>query len=254
MKKKILTWVMALMAVAFSSCLDLGDNTEFVQDYICMATVTTGGVNPVFQMDEGYFLIPETDMPADTFTVGERYYLHFVLGDTINRPLNTYPVNFYKYGKTNVKDFVLLPKDSTDVWDNKPVSMTNFWFSGHYINLAFLSFAGIGTPNTFELIRVQDNESTTPTDTFPALHFELRHNVNSFTASYFYYRYYSFNLDRLKTEFPNATKYKIKVNWNDVNYGARSVTSTYTPDQVLTTVSLLSISKKNANLLLNQTQ
>lgn len=253
MTKRISTWVMALMAVAFSSCLDLGDNTDYVQDYICMATVTTGGINPIFQMDEGFFLVPEAAMPADTFTVGERYYLHFVLGDTTNHPLNTYPVNFYRYGKTSMKEFVVLPKDSTDRWENKPVNMSNFWYSGHYLNFSFLSYAGTGTPNTFELVRVLDNESTTPTDTFPKLHFELRHNVNNYSTSYLYYRYYSFDLDSLKTQFPNATKFKIKVNWNDVTYGARNVTSDYIPDQVLTTVSLVSTSKKMFDPLLNQT-
>lgn len=254
MKKRISTWVMALLAVALSSCLDLGDNTDYVQDYVCMATVTTGGVNPVLQMDEGYFLVPQAAMPADTFTLGERYYIHFSLADTTNHAMNTYPVNFYGYGKAFVKDLVFLPKDSMDRWENKPVSMTNFWYSGHYLNFSFLSYAGIGTPNSFELIRVLDNENTTPTDTFPTLHFELRHNAKNYSTSFFYNRYYSFNLDSLTTEFPNASKFKIKVNWNDVNYGSRNVINEYTPNQVLSSVSLVSVIKKNSGPLLNQTQ
>lgn len=233
MKKRISTWVMALMAVAFSSCLNLGDDTEYVRDWDCMATVTTGGVNPVFQKDEGTFLVPDAAMPADTFTVGERYYIHFIYGDTTNHAQGTYSVNLWGYAKTTNKALVVLPVDSTDRWENQPIHVTKIWYSGHYCNFLFSSFIGLSSPNTFELVRILDNESTTPTDTVPELFLELRHNVKNYSSSYFTYRFYSFDLSSLKTDFPLATKFHIQISWNEVDFGKKTYPDYYIPDQSL---------------------
>jgi hypothetical protein len=230
MKKGFLVVATALLAFAFSSCLNLGDNTDYVQDYVFMGTVTTGGVNPVFLLDEGFSVTPEASMPADTFVVGERYYLHFILGDTTNHAPKLYPIKFYRYGKTDIKSLIVLPKDSTDKWKNQPVSMANIWYSSHYCNFFFVSFAGIGTPNTFELIRMKENENTTPTDTVPKLVFELRHNVPGYSSAYSYLRFYSFDLSSLQTDFPNAYKFNISVKWNDYVYGTQSYAKYYIPN------------------------
>lgn len=222
--------VTALLMLAFSSCLNVNDGTDYVQDYVFMGTVTTGGVNPVFLLDEGYSVTPEAAMPADTFTVGERYYLHFILGDTTNHTPGIYPIKFYRYGKAEIKSMIELPKDSTDRWKDQPVSMANIWYSSHYCNFFFISFAGIGSPNTFELIRIKDNESTTPTDTVPKLYFELRHNVPGYSSAYSYFRFYSFDLSSLQTDFPNAVKFNIHLKWNDYTYGTQTYTRIYIPN------------------------
>lgn len=240
MKKWISVLAIALLAFAFASCLNLGDDSDYVQDWMCMATVTTGGAHPIFQLDEGTFLAPENTMPADTFEVGERYFLHFILGDTLNHAANTYPVNFYRYGKTTVKNMIELPKDSADIWENQPISGLYAWFSGHYFNTFFISYAGSSTPNTYEFVRIMDDENTTPTDTVPKLYFELRHNVATYASSMSFYRFYSFDLDSLKTDFPNASKYTIQVKWKSVEYGIRSFSLNYTPELLPSSPNFLS--------------
>ena len=157
MKRGFSVLAMAFMVLALSSCMNFDDNTDYVQDYILMGTVTTGGVNPIFMLDDGIRVTPVTAMPADTFEVGERYYLHFVLGDTINHAANLYPIKFYRYGKSIIKNIAVLPKDSTDLWNDQPISMAKFSFSSHYCNFFFTSFVGVGTPETFEFVRVKEN-------------------------------------------------------------------------------------------------
>lgn len=236
--KKFYILSTVLLTLLFSSCLNV-DESDYVQDYVFMGTVTTGGTNPVFLLDEGFSVTPETAMPADTFQVGERYYLHFVLGDTINHPANLYPIRFYRYGKTVIKDYVDLPQDSTDKWKDQPVDMANIWYSGHYCNLFFISFMGVGTPNTFELVRIMENENTTPTDTVPKLVFELRYNVPDYSTIYSYFRFYSFDLSNLQTDFPNAVRYEISLKWNDYRFGTQTYKRYYQPNLLFTAPSLM---------------
>ena len=234
----------ALMAIALSSCVNLGDDNNVVRDYMCMVTVTTGGVSPVFQLDEGSLLTSETTQPADTFVIGERYFIDFLLGDTINHGVGTYPIRLVGYGKTVIKNMIELPKDSTDKWGNKPITYLYPSFSGHYFNAFFASYAGISDPNTFEFIRMKVDEHTTPTDTVPNLFFQLRHNVEYVSTGYVFDRYYSFDLSGLSTEFPNARKFKIKVSWNDAYKGWLNSTGYYTPEQQLPLPNLLTVNLK----------
>lgn len=248
MKKRISVLATALMAFALSSCMNLGDDTEVVRDYLCMVTVSTGGATPVFQMDEGPFLTSVTTMPADSFVIGERYCIDFTLADTINHPVNTYPIRINRYGKTIIKNMIELPKDSVDKWGNKPIAYLYPSFSGHYFNAFFTSYAGISSPNTFEFIRMKVDEHTTPTDTVPNLYFHLRHNVEVVSTAMSYYRFYSFDVSSLSEEFPNATKFKIKISWEDANYGWINYTQYYIPDQQLAFPSLLTFNHETIDL------
>jgi len=246
MKKWISVLATALMAFAFTSCLNLDNNSDFIPEYWCMATVTKGGVNPVFQMDEGFFLAPDKAQPADTFAVGERYYLYLVLGDTINQPAKTSSIQLYRYGKTNIKALEVLPKDSTDRWGNMPIILSDLSYSGHYCNFYFRSFQGDGLPNTFELIRIKENELTTPTDTVPKLFFELRHNVAANTSGVLYKRFFSFDLSSLTTDFPNAVRFNIKISWSELGRGTWTSTNDYRPDQTLSNASILLANRKKS--------
>ncbi len=244
MKKWIFLLALALLPIAFTSCLNLDDGSKFVPEYWWMATVTTGGVNPVLQMDEGFFLTPDKAQPADTFSIGERYFLYFVMGDTINHPVNSFPIKLYKYNKVTIKALEVLPKDSIDRWGDLPIEFSNLSYSGHYCNFVFRSFQGNGTPNTFELIRIKGNENTTPTDTVPKLYFELRHNVAASGSSVLNYRYYSFDLSSLETDFPNAVRFNIIISWSEIGRGIWSSNNYYVPDLMATGASLVSASSK----------
>ena len=246
MKKWISILATAMMAFAFSSCLNLDDNNEYIPEYWCMATVTTAGVNPVFQMDEGSFLIPNKAQPADTFALGERYYVHFIMGDTINHPVKTYPIEVYHYYKTTLKNLEVLPKDSIDRWEEMPISMSELWYSGHYCNFYFISYRGDGTPNTFELIRMKKNENTTPTDTAPNLFFELRHNVKTNSSNVLYKRFYSFDMSSLTVDFPNAVKFNLNIRWYEMGRGYWSSTNFYKPNQSVANASLMPEKRKIA--------
>jgi hypothetical protein len=230
MKKSVLAVVAILFAVSLTSCLNKYDDTDYVQDWTFMGTVTTGGTNPVFLLDQGYSVAPESTFPADTFAVGERYYLHYILGDTTNHPSNVFPVKVLSYAKAFIKAATELPKDSTDRWEDQPINLVKGWFSGTYCNLFFISFMGVGSPETFEFIRMKQSEKTAPTDTVPKLIFEVRHNVPDISAYYSYFRFISFDLSSLQTEFPNAVRYYIYVRWNEYRSGKVTEPLYYTPN------------------------
>ncbi len=232
MKKWRLVLATALMAIAFSSCFNLEDDTTYVNYYKCMATVTTGGVNPVFVKDNGVSVTLAEAQPADTFAVGERYFLHYIYGDTTNHPANSYPILLYRYGKTIIKNLEVLPKDSTDLWENQPVTISDIWYSGYYCNFFFASYMSMDTPNTLELVRIMVGETATPTDTVPKLNFELRHNVASISPAFYLLRFLSFNLSSLSTEFPNAKRFEIDLRWKELNRGTLSFPGIYTPNQL----------------------
>jgi hypothetical protein len=232
MKNLKILIVILFTGLTFSSCLDMGNDDDYTQYMICMGTVSTGGANPVFQMDEGYFLVPQASVPADTFTVGERYFLYYSLADTTNHALNSYPINLSSYSMVTIKNFQVLEKDSTDQWYDQPLpDFTWAWFSGQYFNTVFSTFVSTSTPNTYELVRVMEDESTVSTDTIPELYFELRHNVSTYTTVGVYYHYVSFDLSNLPAEFPNATKFVINISWNSYYYGELSFSDDYTPSQ-----------------------
>jgi len=249
MKKGFLVLATAIMVFAFTSCLDLNSDNNYVKAFRCMVTVTTGGVNPVFQIDNGPFLTQETAVPADTFVVGERYCLYYVLGDTVNHPVNSYPIDLYQYVKTILKNPVVLPKDSTNKWEDQPIIDFSAQFTGHYLNAFFISYAGLSTPNTFELIRLKEDETALVTDTFPKLYFALRHNVAVISSSYTIYQYYSYDLSSLTTEFPNATKFQINLSWNDAGLGTMEGPSTYIPEQTILGPMIFSSIQMNSDLL-----
>lgn len=248
MKHWISTLATALLALAFSSCLNLDDGTRYVREFGLMGTVTSGGVNPVFQMEEGFSVTTTNAVPADTFEVGERYFLHFILGDTINHAANLYPIKLYRFAKTNLKPFVVLEEDSTDVWKNQPVGMQGLWYSGQYCNIVFSTFMGVGTPNTIELVRMKGDETTTPTDTAPKLYFELRHNVANYSAYYSSTKFYSFDLSSLETGFPNAVKYSITVKWNEEGHGTSSYNQWYVPNKLIPVSEVFSKEKNTIDL------
>lgn len=233
MKQWISIWATVLLSFAFSSCLNTDDGTDYVREYGLMGTVTSGGANPVFHMDEGFSVVTTNSVPADTFQVGERYFLHFILGDTVNHVAQLYPVKLFRFGKTVLKPYVVLPADSTDVWYNQPIGMSGLWYSGQYCNIVFTSFMGVGTPNSIELVRMEGDETTTPTDTAPKLYFELRHHVPNYSSGYTNARFYSFELSSLEADFPNASKFDITIKWNEYGRGTLSYKQWYIPNRLV---------------------
>lgn len=244
MKRWISVLATALLTFAFSSCLNMDDGTSYVREYGLMGTVVSGGAHPVFHMEEGFSVTTTNVVPEDTFAVGERYYLHYILDDTTNHVANLYPIKLFQYGKTTTKPLAVLPKDSTDRWKNQPIGMSGIWYSGNYCNLVFNAYVGLGTPNTIELIRIMDDENTTPTDTAPKLYFELRDNVPNYSSYNSFYRFYSFDLSSLETDFPNAVKYNITLKWNEEGRGAMTYKQDYIPNLTLPLSNYFSSAKK----------
>jgi hypothetical protein len=221
--------VFVLTLVLLSSCINLNEEETTKYKYN-LVTVSQGGVNPKFLVDDSVYLVPNSAMPADSFQVGERYYIYYLLGDTLNHSINQYPISLHQFGKANVQNFKVYDENNDDIWYNSPISeIGSSWFTSNCWNIIFSSFLGVTTPNTYELVRNKFLESTEPTDTVPVLYFELRHNVSSYTLAATRDQLVCFDLDTLTQEYPQAKRFKMYLRWNLVNNGITYYESTYSP-------------------------
>ena len=222
--------ILLISSFFVSSCMKW-DDQDYTTYYYNMATVTQGGEYPTFLLDDSVWLESDFKMPIDTFTVGERYFIYYTLGDTINHAPKVYPIALDYYAKSYKKEYKTLQHDTGDVWLNKPMyELKLIWFSSHYWNLMFTSYMGMSSPNTFELIRNKTLETAGVNDTIPVLNFELRHNVSATSDLRKDDQYYSFDLDSLRQEFPRAKKFKLFLKWNSQFLGIRKSENIYIPN------------------------
>lgn len=224
--------VVFLLGIALlSSCVNWDDQEPTKYRYN-MVTVSQGGANPIFMLDDSIYLVPNSALPADTFVVGERYFIYYLLGDTMNHPINNYPIALSQYAKANIQNFRVYDANHNDVWFNQPIhDIGASWFTGRNWNLIFSSYLGLTSPNTYELVRNTFLEPRVPNDTVPVLHFELRHNVGSYSRSLIRDQFVCFDLEPLIQEFPHAKRFKLFLSWNSYVYGGVTYfENIYTPN------------------------
>jgi len=236
MKKWILALPLVVLALISTSCLK-HDNETPIKFYETMATVISADEYPSFQSDNGTIYNCTNSIKSDTsvpFKNGERFFLRFAFEDTIGHLPKIYPIVLYNFGKVTIKDFVTIQKDSTDSYASKSLHSIYFiWTSGDYFNAAFRSFVSFSTRNTFELVRVLKNENNLPGNTVPGIYLELRHNTDTINTMYYESRLklFSFNLNKLLTEFPAATQFKLHLKWIEGTTGiAKSYDLDYIPN------------------------
>ena len=229
MKKLSAFFLLVIILIGFSSCDKTYEHQN--QYYYGMVTVDTGGLTPVFRLDDSTYLSSNFYMPADTFEVGERYFLYYCLADTLNQPVNTHSIFVDFYQKAQIRSFNVLEVDSTDRWANAPIpDFSLAWFSGHYINLMYTTYLGTSLPNTFELIRNKKSERSLPDDTIAEIVLELRHNVYSISTIATRTYYTSLDLSSLKTAYPNVSTFNLLLRWNSASLGSKTRKLTYRPN------------------------
>jgi len=245
MKKLTFALFLTILALTVSSCLNKDNDSDVTNIYEGMATVTSADEYPSFITDNGYKLDCSNEVSIDTgavFVVGERVFLSYAFGDTTTHAAKVYPIVLKSFGKVDVKSYVSLEKGATDIYENQTLySYTYFWTSGNYFNAVFYAFKPLSSTNSFELVRVKDNETCTAQDTLPTISLELRHNTSTVSDYYYYLQVYSFDLSTLVTEFPLAKRFKIDFSWKDLRNGSTSVDLTFDPHK---TASLISAMKK----------
>jgi hypothetical protein len=223
---KVVLAILCLLPVIFlSSCLK-DEDSDSANEYYAMATVYKGGDSVMFQMDDSAFLVPYNDLPADTFQVGERYFVYFSIGDTSDFPVySKYPILLQSYAKAFIRPVKLEPDESIS---KQVLSVQYVWCSSTYYNIVFTTYKGTSSPETFELVRISDEETNSPTDTQPELVFELQHNVETVSVNTQAIHFYSFDVSSLESSFPNATKliFRVKIPTPDGYY---SMYTSYIP-------------------------
>jgi hypothetical protein len=247
MKKWMLALPLAFLVFTFTSCFDDIDN-ESVIYYLNMATVSTGGEYPVFSTDNGITYNSETKQNADSFAIGERYFLIYTCTDTSTSSLDYYNIQITDYQLVHVKAFSTLPEDSTDdLTSQTMMSVAWLWTGNDYLNAIFYPYKSLTLPNAYDLMRIESSESNLTTDTVPTIYFKLLHHVDLINANYYTRQAFSYDLSPLVTEFPAAYKFKIHVSWtaSDANDSEDLV---YVPTSVSASQSSL---KKSTGALLS---
>lgn len=229
MKKLIFVLPLMALILATISCNNFDDKEE-TKYYETMGTVLTGGDYPSFRTDNGVLLNCSTIVKTDSvFTPGERYYLYYTIGDTTTHAPKTYPIELHSFGRAIVKNFAVIEKDSSDIYYDQPLrNIYNFWISGNYINMMFYPFFPLTSQNSYELVRYKGKENTVGSDAEPVLYFEFRHHTSGIASNYTL-RLVSFDLSPLVSEYPSATKFKIKLAWRDTQYGFQDYEFSYVP-------------------------
>lgn len=222
-----------LLATGVTSCLDLDNEEE--ASFLSWATVTSNEKAPTLNADNGVVLrvLNTTDTDTTFYEVGDRVYLQFTLGDTSQAHGREYPIYMTNYMSVKTKDIVTIANDTDDVYQSAPLSRLNSAIlSGGYLNCIIHLFASYSTENTVELLRYKADETNLPTDTLPVILLTLKHNTPAIDRAYAQIRAYSFSLDTLFTEFPQANALKLRLSWTDDNqfnqydlrYTPRSIT------------------------------
>ncbi|MDP4276501.1 MAG: NigD-like C-terminal domain-containing protein [Bacteroidota bacterium] len=235
MKKIIRIIPVLFLAVYLSSCLNTDDDNDNKVYYQLFATVASNSTTPTFKTDDGSTLVSTGTVDSDSskfYKVGDRIFIRFTLGDTTaSRTTKIYPITVVNYAKATVKDVQVVAADSADPYKNcNFYSLYALWLSADYMDVVVKTYISYNSLNTVELVRYKGQESNLQTDTVPAIHLEIRHNTPAVLKDSYVVRACSFDLSSLKTEFPNAVKFKLIVSWNDDNtYGSNSYQFTYTP-------------------------
>ncbi|NLE32897.1 MAG: hypothetical protein GX619_07740 [Bacteroidales bacterium] len=206
------------MAAGVTSCLDWDDEEE--PSFLTWATITSNEKAPTLKADNGVILHALNSVDTDTtfYEVGDRVYLQFTLGDTSQANGTDYPIYVANYMSVKTKDIVTIDHDSNDVYHSVPLSRLNSAIlSGGYLNCIIHLFASYSSENTVELLRYKLEETNLPTDTLPVILLTLKHNAPAIDHTYSQVRAYSFSLDTLFAEFPQAKALKLRLSWTDDN-------------------------------------
>ncbi len=227
----MLAFPLALLAVTFTSCFD-DEDEQSVEYYLDVATVTTGGQTPAFATDEGFAYHCLTTENADSFAVGERYFLVYTCSDTTTRASSYFDIQLAEYQKVHIRSFSTLPKDSTDNLDSQPLRNIGWiWTSGSYLNTVFQNYKPLTTPSSFDLVRIKKSESNLSTDTVPTIYFKLLHHVDYLNTGYYTRQALSYDMSPLATEYPSAYKIKLNVSWVTSD-GSDSYEFVYVPESI----------------------
>lgn len=213
-------WILPLITVFFlaQSCLK-DDEEESVNYYETMAFVTIAGDKPSFMTDYGISLKSELSLASDTgdvFDLGQRVFMVFSYGDTLNLVNNVYPIIIKEYAPVTVSDFKTVKPDSVNpYYDQILYHVYRFYITQNYFNSIIYTYQPLTSINTCELIRVMENENNTPDSEFPTVNFEIRHNASAVNYDYYKLRLFSHDLSPLAVEFANADSIKLKLRWNE---------------------------------------
>lgn len=230
-------WILPLISVFFlaQSCLKDDDETP-VNYYETMAFVTSAGDKPGFVTDYGLALKSELALDSDTgniFGLGQRVFMVFSYGDTLNRVGNVYPVIIKEYAPVSLSDFKTVKPDSViPYFDQVLYHVYRFYITQNYFNSIIYTYQPLTSLNTCELIRVMESESNTPESTYPTVNFELRHNASAVNYDYYKLRIFSYDLSPLASEFSNADSIKIKLNWDESTSLNKSHEFVYKPAEI----------------------
>jgi NigD-like C-terminal beta sandwich domain len=229
MKRWIFAFSLVFITIGFTSCLkdEDVDNTEYLYE---MAFVTRTGFSPSFTTDEGKILNCQMDLPSDTlFKLGDRVFLTYSWGDTLNHVAKSYPINLKSYNNVVLKNPFTLQPDSVDLFYNQPIiNIDRYGISGNYLNIIFYTYYSALPPNSCELVRYKSQESVTPGDSMD-IYFEIKHNTPSVFANYFTLRLLSYNLNSLVSEFPHVKLFKLNVVWTESKDGKKSLDCDFFP-------------------------
>lgn len=232
MKKWQIIVLIPLLFTSFFGCKEGTISEPYY--YYSMATATQSGFNPLFKLDDSSLVRPINDMPADSFIMGQRYFLFFANADTTGMSPAYKPIMLEYYRKASMYNMEVLHPDSLIGPDPKPILNVQYvWISGRYINIVFETFRNVSDNPQYRLVRILGEEHNELTDLQPEFVFELRQQTELVHSSMRLAHYVSFDVGNLGSEYTHATKIKIKLKYKTSGGGFAIYEYSYKPNVTL---------------------
>lgn len=231
MKHVLYAIVAVILLVGFQACWDV-DEGENVVLYDAMVFVKDNQPNTVFETDLGDSLRSNNALwtgATAPYKAGDRLFIRFSIDDTTQSRSNFYPVTVYSYTKVEMESYFTLWPDSASPFESSPFYSTSIvHVTGDFLNVIAQTYQVYGDSNSVNLIYHKAFDSMDANGN-PSLSLELVHNAAGVYTGYYFSRFYSYDLSRLRLEFPEADTIKFELKWIESATGNNRANFVYVP-------------------------
>lgn len=209
--KKIILGLLAVLSIAFVSCLDDDDGYSLNDYWVGFGVLKVESDSYTIILDDGEVLRPVAWNYApgndDDFDDGSRVLVNFTVLDEVGDGegnISHYLVKVNDIQSILMKGVLDITEENADSIGNDPIVVQEYWMTDSLLNFKLKYW---GYNHTHFLNLVQDSTDLVTGD--GALKLELRHNANGDEAAVPYTAFVSFSLNSLRVEGQDSVRIQV---------------------------------------------
>ena len=207
MKCLVSLFLVALVSIGLSGCLDLNDNDNDENHWIGFGLVVMNDLDGsyIFKLDDGEVLYPVNDIQTD-LEDNQRVIVNFVIEEEklVNDEVEEYYVKVYSIKDVLYKGILDITPEIEDSIGSDAINVDEVWQTDSMLTFE-LKYYGAGLTHYINLVK-DPGELTA--DSQP-VQLELRHNDNNDSPLYKMSAYVTFDLGAIKIEGQDSTSYVV---------------------------------------------